>query len=142
VLAYRKATPERETQLTWFDREGARRGTLGQPGEYNQIVLSPDGRRVAAEVADAQGQIDLWSFDAARGVASRVTDDARLQSRAVSPAPSPLDTSTSAAHYPPQSIHTQTLADRRPRAGRAFLLLRPGLSPVNPLDALREVGRP
>ncbi len=64
-----------EVRLEWLDRTGERVGTLGEPGPYRQIVLSPDDKRVAVEVTGASGQIDLWVIDVARGVASRVTSD-------------------------------------------------------------------
>ena len=64
-----------DVQLEWIDRDGKPLGTLGEPGKYGQIALSPDDRRVAAEVADADGHYDLWIFDVARGVASRLTTD-------------------------------------------------------------------
>jgi Tol biopolymer transport system component len=68
---------ERDTavRLEWLDREGNRLGTLGDPGRYSQIALSPDGRRVAVEVKDADGRFDIWLIDVARGVASRLTSD-------------------------------------------------------------------
>jgi Tol biopolymer transport system component len=64
-----------EARLEWIDREGRRLGTLGEPGRYGQIVLSPDDKRVAAEVPDADGRYDLWVIDVARGVPSRLTTD-------------------------------------------------------------------
>jgi Tol biopolymer transport system component len=64
-----------DVQLEWIDRDGKVLGTLGEPGRYGQIALSPDDRRVAAELADADGHYDLWVFDVARGVASRLTTD-------------------------------------------------------------------
>jgi Tol biopolymer transport system component len=65
-----------EVQLEWLDRQGDRLGTLGELGNYGQIVLSPDDRRVAVEIADGEGRFDIWVFDVARGVASRLTTDA------------------------------------------------------------------
>jgi Tol biopolymer transport system component len=64
-----------EVQLEWLDRKGERLGTLGEPGRYGQIVLSPGDKRVAVEILDALGQFRLWVIDVARGVASRVTSD-------------------------------------------------------------------
>jgi Tol biopolymer transport system component len=64
-----------EARLEWVDRDGKPVGTLGEPGRYGQIVLSPDGERVAAEIADSEGRYDLWVFDVARGVPSRLTTD-------------------------------------------------------------------
>jgi Tol biopolymer transport system component len=62
-------------QLEWLDRTGEPLGTLGETGRYGQIALSPDETRVAVEITNASGQIDLWVVDVARGVASRVTND-------------------------------------------------------------------
>jgi Tol biopolymer transport system component len=73
VLVYLGATAS-DLQLTWLDRSGEQLETLGEPAAYNQIALSPDGRRVAAEVWGENG-IDLWVMDVSRGVSSRVTSD-------------------------------------------------------------------
>ncbi len=62
-----------QVQLAWVDRKGGRIGTIGEPGNYGQITLSPDERNVALEIPDAEGRYDLWVMDAARGVTSRVT---------------------------------------------------------------------
>jgi Tol biopolymer transport system component len=64
-----------EVRLDWVDRAGRRIGSLGDPASYGQIVLSPDARRVVAEIADADGRYDLWTVDVARGVRSRLTSD-------------------------------------------------------------------
>jgi Tol biopolymer transport system component len=73
VLAYREGGTS-AVQLAWVDRKGGRLETLGEPGPYGQIALSPDERRVALEVAGGEG-LDLWVMDVARGVTSRVTTD-------------------------------------------------------------------
>jgi Tol biopolymer transport system component len=65
----------RDVRLEWVDREGQPVGTLGEPGSYSQIALSPDDRKLAVEVPDAEGRYDLWVMDVARGVASRLTTD-------------------------------------------------------------------
>jgi serine/threonine protein kinase len=62
-------------QLAWFDRAGEESQTIGPPGDYGQIALSPDGRNVALEIRDEEGQFDLWVMEISRGVASRVTVD-------------------------------------------------------------------
>ena len=71
LLLYSSATTT--SQLTWFDRTGRRLSTLGEPGEYENFSISPDGTRVAAARAK-QGGADLWLLDTERGVASRLTD--------------------------------------------------------------------
>ncbi len=59
-------------QFTWFDRAGKRLGTVGEPGEYENFRLSPDGRRVAVARGKPGGS-DLWLLETERGVASRFT---------------------------------------------------------------------
>ena len=61
-------------QLTWVDRNGKQLGVLGAPAEYNDIVISPDEKRVAVQRLDTNGS-DLWLIDAARGLPSRFTFD-------------------------------------------------------------------
>jgi Tol biopolymer transport system component len=65
-------TPNR-VQLAWVDRSGSLVGTVGEPGDYGQLTLAPDGRKVALEIRDEEGQYDLWIMDLARGVSSRLT---------------------------------------------------------------------
>ena len=71
LVAYRTgATTQR--QLTWVDRSGSARGTVGNPDGNNlrHPRVSPDGRRVAVS-RTVQGNTDLWLLDGAR--MSRVT---------------------------------------------------------------------
>jgi eukaryotic-like serine/threonine-protein kinase len=64
-------------QLTWLDRTGKILGTIGDPGLYRTLAISPDGKRVAFERADPQNFINrnIWLFDLARGVTTRFTFD-------------------------------------------------------------------
>jgi Tol biopolymer transport system component/predicted Ser/Thr protein kinase len=75
VLAYlADAVAVNRSQLTWFDREGKNLGTVGDPGVYQSIAISPDGTRVVANrVALQSGDEDLWVFNPARGVSTRFT---------------------------------------------------------------------
>ena len=63
------------SRLTWFDRTGRRTGTLGEPGPYYQVVLSPRGRRAAVVRLNAQQNGDIWDVDLASGMFSRLTSD-------------------------------------------------------------------
>ncbi|HMA18259.1 MAG TPA: hypothetical protein VKS03_07455, partial [Thermoanaerobaculia bacterium] len=64
-------------KLVSVDRKGSELGTLGEIGDYEEIVISPDGRRVAATRRDpANGQnLDLWILDSTSGVGSRLSSD-------------------------------------------------------------------
>jgi Tol biopolymer transport system component len=71
-------SPPVRNQLAWFDREGKPQGTLGPPGPYSGVTLSPDGNQVAVSFAPASGRADISVMDVTRGVPSRLTfDDAR-----------------------------------------------------------------
>ena len=69
-------------RLTWFDRSGAVRGTVGDADatKLRSPSLSPDGRRVAVS-RTVQGNEDLWLIDGAR--MSRFTFDAASENFAV-----------------------------------------------------------
>ena len=81
ILAFR-ANEGRDSQLTFFDREGNALKTIGDPGEYNTLALSPDGTSVAVERIDSQTRnSDLWLY-MSQGGSMRLTFD---PSRQVSP---------------------------------------------------------
>ncbi len=52
TLAYQIEADAPTTQLRWFDRSGRRLGAIEPTAPYRNLALSPDGRRVAVEVAD------------------------------------------------------------------------------------------
>ncbi len=60
--------------LTWFDQQGHPGGTLGEPGEYANPAMSPDGTRVAVALGPAANR-DIWIVDVARATATRFTFD-------------------------------------------------------------------
>ncbi len=65
------------SQLVWFDSQGKQTGSVGGPASRVTPQLSPDGRRVAECLVDAQtGNADIWLEDLARGGApTRFTFD-------------------------------------------------------------------
>ena len=72
LVAYRTGTAGKQ-QLTWIDRSGTARGTVGDPdGTLQHPRVFPGGRRVAVSRA-LQGNTDIWLLDGAR--ASRLTFD-------------------------------------------------------------------
>jgi Tol biopolymer transport system component len=65
-----------EGRLTWFDRQGNKVGTVGDPGVYRTLSISPDGKRVAVERTDPPTQNrDIWLLDSAGGASTRFTSD-------------------------------------------------------------------
>ncbi len=61
-------------QLAWYDRTGKRLSNIGEPGDYSNLDLSPDGTRLAVAVMEpGQRTRDIWTFDLTRGVRTRFT---------------------------------------------------------------------
>ncbi len=75
LVAYRAGGVARR-QLTWVDRSGAARGTVGDPDVYSSPRVSPDGRRVVVSRPVA-GNDDIWLLDGTR--MSRFTFDATAE---------------------------------------------------------------
>ena len=69
-------------QLTWFDRQGKKLGTVGEPAVFADLSLSPDGKTAVASRATTQGTLNgnLWLYDLTRpqSAPSRFTVDASL----------------------------------------------------------------
>jgi Tol biopolymer transport system component len=74
TLVWKPGPNARMAQLTWFDRSGKLLGTLGEPGETANPVLSPDGQRVLATIRDpATVRRDIWVYDLVKGGIRRLT---------------------------------------------------------------------
>jgi serine/threonine protein kinase len=75
VLAYQSGVKS-ESRPVWLDRDGQQLGAIGPPGDYGDVVLSPDGSRLAVSAVDpAASTRDLWVYDASGGGGRRVTFD-------------------------------------------------------------------
>ncbi|MEO5925130.1 MAG: protein kinase [Bryobacteraceae bacterium] len=75
VLAYQAGDGGAVKQLTWFDRDGKSAETVGEPRNFFDIELAPDGKRVAVSAPDGLGNYDLWMHDLSRNLATRFTVD-------------------------------------------------------------------
>ena len=73
VLAYHSGASLSMQQLVWFDRDGQRLDTVGEPGNHGAVSISPLEDRVA--VSDFGGLGDIWMYDLARSTRSRFTFD-------------------------------------------------------------------
>jgi Tol biopolymer transport system component len=82
LLVYEEGRPS-GGRLTWLDRDGRSLRRVGEPADYSNLGLSPDGRRVAVRARDATGNYDIWQIDFASGVPSRLTFDKAFDGSAV-----------------------------------------------------------
>ena len=70
------AAPAPGPQLVWFDRSGVELGSVGAPGDYRGVSLSPDGTQVAVSVREPGSEAaDIWVIDAVSGGGARITSD-------------------------------------------------------------------
>jgi Tol biopolymer transport system component len=64
---------------TWITREGQRLPATTPPAYYQQVTLSPSGRRAAVQRIDVDtGNPDIWVIDVGTGIPSRITLDPAL----------------------------------------------------------------
>ncbi len=78
VLAYRagNAVVGNNFRLTWFDRTGKASSSITEMGSFADPTLSPDGKKLAVERRDPTTRTsDIWIFDLARGIPTRLTFD-------------------------------------------------------------------
>ncbi len=74
-----------KSQLTWMDLEGRADGTVGAPAQFQDLAMSPDGRRALAIIPDEDGVNHFWMYDLERSVASRFAPEATAGAAAWSP---------------------------------------------------------
>jgi Tol biopolymer transport system component len=59
------------SRLTWFDRSGKETGTIGNPGSYWMLNLSPDDKKIAVNVQNPINKdFDIWIGDLVRNTMS------------------------------------------------------------------------
>ena len=76
VLAYQVGSVTR-SQLTWLDMDGKELSRIGEPADFADAVLSPDGSKAAVSIMDpSTGTRDLWTVDLTQnGLRERLTVD-------------------------------------------------------------------
>ena len=76
VLLYHSGSPPK-SQLVWYDRDGTRLGTAGEPREYAQVRLAPDDRHAAVAIKNTEKDDwenwSLWLLDTETNLFSRLT---------------------------------------------------------------------
>jgi eukaryotic-like serine/threonine-protein kinase len=82
VLAYEQGSVP--SRLIWLDRDGREVSTVATLEEVDDLRLSPEGSRVALSVADPRtGTSDIWVYDLARLIPTRLTSDPANESKPV-----------------------------------------------------------
>jgi Tol biopolymer transport system component len=64
-----------ERRLVWIDRAGGRVPLPTPLRAYGAVRVSPDGKRLALDMRDQQGDLDLFIWDFARATLEKITSD-------------------------------------------------------------------
>jgi Tol biopolymer transport system component len=84
ALLWASGRSQGHLQLVWVDREGTETKSGIAPGAYNEVAVSPDGKRIA--LVGGEGAVaDLWVADLERDVLSRLTTGETVQKPVFSP---------------------------------------------------------
>jgi serine/threonine protein kinase len=71
LVFLRAAASDQGSDLLWFNRDGKIIGKVGPRGEYRDLRLSPDGKRLA--VSEGNLQSSIWMYDLTSGIHTRIT---------------------------------------------------------------------
>ena len=76
TLVYVPVTQRADQQrsLVWVDRDGTEERLAAEPHSYDGVQLSPDGTHVAFTIRE-QANSDVWIYDLARNIRTRLTFD-------------------------------------------------------------------
>ena len=74
TLAYSRPV-NRASQLHWHSRDGKDLGSIPEARNYNQLLISPDGKRVAVELNGTERTTSrtIWSLELSNGILSSIT---------------------------------------------------------------------
>ena len=74
MLAYSRPV-NRAAQLYWYTRQGKKLGSIAGARNYNQLTISPDGRRVAVELDGTEKTPNrtIWLLELSTGILSPFT---------------------------------------------------------------------
>ena len=76
VLLYQAGSSSTTSRLVWFDRTGRQIAVLGDPADYADLFLSPDGKHASVSLpAPGATTRDQWIIDTARGWRTHFTTD-------------------------------------------------------------------
>jgi eukaryotic-like serine/threonine-protein kinase len=71
-------------RVVWLDRAGREVGTIGSEGGHSRVRIARDGRRVLFDrTRPNTGTLDMWLFEADRGVEQQLTTDRMSESGGV-----------------------------------------------------------
>ena len=89
ILAFQTGGAVPGSRLVWVDRSGKEMGSIGREDLYFNARLSPDGTRLVVTVGDPG---DIWVYELARDLRTRLTFDPFAEDSPVWSPPSTIAT--------------------------------------------------
>jgi serine/threonine protein kinase len=81
ILVYQRGQGMSLREIYWIGRTGQDMGLVAPPGNYINVALSPEGKRIAYDRLEDRGNTtDIWVHDIDRDVSSRLTFDPDIES--------------------------------------------------------------
>jgi Tol biopolymer transport system component len=74
LFLYQTEETPQQSHLVWFDIDGKKLSSVGEPAAFDGLAIAPDGRRVAAAIDGLDG-FQIWMIDLVSGVRTRFTFD-------------------------------------------------------------------
>jgi Tol biopolymer transport system component/predicted Ser/Thr protein kinase len=98
-------------RLVWLDRNGKETGSIGEPAPFGSHRLSPDGRKVAADVYDpVHDTSDILIYDAATGTGTKFVFGQAHEGNPV---------------WSPDGTRILFSSDRKAKSGRGDMWMKP-----------------
>ena len=79
ILAYQTGASSAGISLLWYGRDGEKTSAISQFSVYNDLRISPDGKRIATALIDQKSRTaDVWLHEIDRDLWTRFTFDPRI----------------------------------------------------------------
>ena len=157
LLVYRTEASDKP-RLSWILPDGKRQVVTGTDDFYTHVRVAADGSRAAIELADASGNLDVWTRDFARDTKTRQTFDPKPD-RAPTWAPNGHDLAFSSVRTGTWQIYRKNADSGQPeeqltsgprdkilpdwsRDGRYLLFIQIGTTTAEDVWAMRLDGDP
>jgi len=128
-----ESDPNSNQPLAWLDRSGKVLGRIPAQGDYDEVAISPDGSRIAAQWVDEENhEKDLWLYDLQRQSWSRLTFNPTVMN-GIAWSPDSKRIAFSGQFHGFREIFIKQVDSADPE--QPFL---PGLPPKNPTDWSRD----
>jgi eukaryotic-like serine/threonine-protein kinase len=125
MMLYASGTVTGTESLSWYDRTGKQMGTVGDPGSFQELELSPDEKKLAVTDSNSAAA-SIWIYDLGGKLRNKLTYNSGVSH---SPTWSPDGREIAFTSHQQSSISTLTTSGGTPERILLSLPSRGGISP-------------